>query len=67
VNLAADLDEFLARHRAHGRMRPTVGEPTPNGSRLEIACRCGVTFERWVTTEDAIDVLLRGRLRVKRN
>jgi len=39
-------------------MTPSVGEPTPIGHRLEIACPCGVTFRRWVTTLDAIDDLL---------
>ena len=26
MNLAADLDEFVALHRAHGALTPTVGE-----------------------------------------
>ena len=46
MNLAADLDEFVALHRAHGALKPTVGELTPNGYRLEIACPCGVTWSR---------------------
>ena len=67
MNLAADLDEFFALHRPHGGMTPTVGELTPNGYRLELACSCGVTFERWVATRDAVDDLLRERLRAERN
>src|SRR5919197_6146036 len=32
-----------------------------------IACPCGVTFERWVTPQDALEDLLRARLRAERN
>ena len=67
MNPAADLDEFVALHRAHGGLTPTVGELTPNGYRLELACSCGVTFERWVTAQDALDDLLREHLRAERN
>jgi hypothetical protein len=52
---------------AHGDFTPTVGELTPNGYRLELACCCGVTFERWVTARDAMDDLARERLRAERN
>ena len=62
MNLAADLDEFLILHRPHGGMTPTVGELTLNGYRLELACSCGVTFERWVTAQDAGADLLRAQL-----
>ena len=67
MNLADELDHFLAVHRAHGRLSPTVGKETPNGNRLAIACPCGVTFERWVTPPDALEDLLRARLRAERN
>jgi len=67
MSLATDLDEFIGLHRGHGRFRATVGELTVNGYRLEIACPCGVTFERWVTTHDAVDDLLRDHLRAERN
>ena len=67
MNLAPDLEEFFALHRAHGVLTPTVGELTPNGYRLELACSCGVTFERWVTAQDAVDDLLRARLGAERN
>jgi hypothetical protein len=68
MNLADELDHFLAQHRAHGSLTPTVGEHTPNGYRLAIACPCGVTFERWVTPhQDALEHLLRARLRAERN
>ena len=52
MNLAADLDEFVTLHRSHGGLMPTVGELMPNGYRLELACACGVTFERWVTAQE---------------
>ena len=67
MNLAADLDEFFALHRAHGGLTPTAGELTPNGYRLELACSCGVTFERWVTAQDAVDDFLRAQLVAERN
>ena len=67
MNLAADLEKFFALHRAHGVLTPTVGELTPNGYRLELACSCGVTFERWVTAQDAVDDLLRAQLGAERN
>jgi hypothetical protein len=66
MTLADDLDHFLALHRPHGRVTPTVGEQTPNGYRLAIACICDVTFERWVTPQDALEDLLRDRLRAER-
>ena len=62
MNLAADLNEFFVLHHPHGGLMPTVGELTPNGYQLELACACGVTFERWVTAQDAVDDLLRARL-----
>jgi len=67
MNVASELDTFLKRHREHGQMAPTVGEPTPIGHRLEIACPCGVTFRRWVATRDAVDDLLRGHLLAEGN
>ncbi len=67
MNLAADLEEFFALHRAHGVLTPTVGELTPNGYRLELTCSCGVTFERWVTAQDAVADLLRAQRGVERN
>ena len=59
MNLADDMEEFVTLHRGHGSLKADASEPTPNGYRLEIACPCGVTFERWVTQQDAIDDLLR--------
>ena len=67
MNLANDMEEFVALHRGHGALTADAGEPTPSGYRLEIACRCGVTFERCVTQQDAIDDMLREKLRTERN
>jgi len=30
-----------------------TGPLTPNAYRLTAACSCGVTFERWITPEEA--------------
>jgi len=50
-----------------GRLTADAGDPTPNSYRLEIVCPCGVTFERCVTQQDAIDDMLREKLRAERN
>jgi hypothetical protein len=34
-------------------------QPAWNGYRLTVDCACGVTFERWVTPEEADTDLLR--------
>ena len=65
MNLEADLDHFGAVHRAHGHFAARVGDVTPNGYRLKVSCACGVTFERWVTPDDAVDDVLRARLGVQ--
>lgn len=38
MTLLADLEEFVSDHRPHGTLTPTVGDLTPNGDRLEVAC-----------------------------
>jgi hypothetical protein len=40
-------------HRAHGTLTVDTGSLTANGYRLEVACLCGVTFERWITPREA--------------
>ncbi len=67
MNVASELDTFLKSHQEHGHMTPSVGEPTPIGHRLEMACPCGVTFQRWVATRDAVVDLLKARLGAERN
>ena len=40
-------------HRPHGTLTGHATEPVWNGYLLTVACPCGVTFERWVTPEEA--------------
>lgn len=59
MTLLADLEDFITRHRACHRFVSEVGRPTPaRGTGLTVACRCGVTFERWVLPQDAAEELL---------
>ena len=58
-----DLEEFVTDHRPHGALTVDVTEPAWNGYLLTVACPCGVTFERWVTPQDATVDLLRADLR----
>ena len=58
MTLSQDLEEFVTEHRPHGPLTSDTGELTPNGYRLEVACPCGVTFERWITPAEAADELL---------
>jgi hypothetical protein len=61
-SLLADVREFVELHRPHGELQATASAVTPNGYRLEVACPCGVVFERWVFPEDAaIDMALLAR------
>jgi hypothetical protein len=53
MTVVADLEDFVTTYRSHGELMPEVGQPTPNGYMLEVACSCGVVFMRWVTREDA--------------
>jgi hypothetical protein len=59
VNLLADLQGFVSDHRPHGPLTADATPPAWNGYRLIVACRCGVTFERWITSWDAELDLLR--------
>jgi hypothetical protein len=61
--LTADLDDFVTGRRSHGPLTPDTGSLTPNGYRLTVACLCGVTFERWITPEEAArDLVMLARL-----
>ena len=60
--LLADLQDFVSLHRPHGQLDADAGEPTPDGYRLTVNCQCGVTFERWITPQDAaVDLALMAR------
>jgi hypothetical protein len=49
----------IRQFRSNGELTPEVGEPTPNGYLVEVACTCAVTYDRWVTPEDAaVDLAL---------
>ena len=57
MTVTADLEAFLQTHRLHGDLEGDTGDLTPNGYRLVVACTCGVTFQRWVTPEEAAEDL----------
>ena len=63
MTLLVDLDEFVTIHRPHGALTGDATEPAGNGCLLTVACPCGVTFERWITPQDAAVDLLRADLR----
>ena len=58
MTLFADLEEFVADHRPHGKLTADASAPAWNGYLLTVACPCGVVFERWVTLGDAMDALI---------
>jgi hypothetical protein len=62
VTLAEDLEEFVAAHQPHGELTWGTTEPTARGYSVQVACPCGVTFERWVLPQDAEEDLLRSNL-----
>lgn len=67
MSLTAELADFLAGHRPHGPLTAATGALTPNGYRLSIACMCGLTFERWITPEEAArDLLALARLNLNK-
>ena len=53
MTLLTDLEDFVTEHRPHGTLKATTGELTANRYRLEVACSCGVTFERWISPGEA--------------
>jgi len=69
MNITQDLEHFVEGHQSHGSLTSDTGALTPNAYRLTVACCCGVTFERWITPEEAardLVVLTRPKLRVGR-
>ena len=58
MTLLADLEEFVMEHQPHGPMTGDAGEVTSNSYRREVACPCGVTFERWITPREAAEDLV---------
>ena len=59
MSLIAELEHFVRDHRSHGTLTCDATEPAWNGYLLAVACQCGVTFERWITSWDAELDLLR--------
>jgi hypothetical protein len=59
MTLLPDLSDLVDSHLPHGSLSEDATEPAWNGYLLTVACPCGVTFERWVTPEDADADLLR--------
>ncbi len=57
MTLSEDLEQFVMDHRPHGTLEADTGKLKPNGYRLEVACSCGVVFERWVTAQEAAEDL----------
>jgi hypothetical protein len=51
--ILADLEDFLHSHRQHGPLTADATEPAWNGYLLIVVCSSGITFERWVTQEEA--------------
>jgi hypothetical protein len=42
------VETFVREHRDHGPLVGDATKPAANGYMLTVACRCGVTFARWV-------------------
>ena len=58
VTVLVDLEESVADHRSHGSLIGDATTPAWNGYLPTVACSCGVTFGRWVTSLDAgLDLL----------
>ena len=45
--LLAELEDFVTRHRACGRLTGEATEPEPSGYMVTVTCSCGVMFVRW--------------------
>jgi len=58
VSLLGDPEKFINDHPSHGTLTGDASEPAWNGYLLTVACPCGVVFERWVTTGDAMADLI---------
>jgi hypothetical protein len=49
----SDVARFTQQHLACGEIVPSVTTQRGGGYLLTLSCRCGATFDRWVTPEDA--------------
>jgi hypothetical protein len=66
VTLFGELEEFVQAHRPLGELTWWTTTPTSRGYQVEVACPCGVTFERWVLAWDAAEDLLAEALQAAR-
>jgi hypothetical protein len=63
VSVFTDITDFIADHRSHGSMTSRRHPARVEWLSTDIACTCGVTFERWITSWDAeLDLLRPARL-----
>lgn len=46
MRVYADLEEFIHAHRPHGELTWWTTPHTPRGYEVQVACPCGVVFER---------------------
>lgn len=67
MTLYSDLEAFVHTHRQHGELTYETNPPSASGYKLDVACPCGVVFERWVLPQDAEDDLLRSGLSALEN
>ena len=56
------LQAFIQTHRTCGTLSSRAESPTTTGYLLWIDCSCGATFERWVTSPNEDENLLRAAL-----
>ncbi len=62
MSVYSDLEGFVHAHRSHSDLTWWTAPPTPKGYQVQVACPCGVVFERWVLPQDAEEDLLTSAL-----
>jgi hypothetical protein len=58
----AELRDFALAHRRCGDLWSDVGPLERDGYLLAVACSCGARLERWITSADAEEDLLRSTM-----
>ena len=51
--LLAELEDFVARHRACGQLTGDATEREASSYLVWVRCSCGISFLRWVALEEA--------------
>ena len=64
---ALTIVESLVLIAAAGSAASSSSSTAWTSTATKLACSCGVTFERWVTAQDAVVNLLKARLGAERN